>query len=179
MPRQSGSSPLLCYGRPGGLRGLILMTLRLLRQPLAGLLLSILAAPVCADSDTDNELADGVASPEGTALLRKVEVRAQRESTAPTEKEGSWLINRRQLDAYGQGSGQITPVLSSVPNVQFDEERFDDDSLVDLRPPSVSIAGGRIYENNFTLDGFSVNSRFDPGKGSGLGSEPPRQDQGL
>lgn len=155
------------------------MTLRLLRQPLAGLLLSILAAPVCADSDTDNELADGVASPEGTALLRKVEVRAQRESTAPTEKEGSWLINRRQLDAYGQGSGQITPVLSSVPNVQFDEDRFDDDSLVELRPPSVSISGGRIYENNFTLDGFSVNSRFDPGKGSGLGSEPPRQDQGL
>ncbi|KAF0810780.1 TonB-dependent receptor plug [Alcanivorax sp. S71-1-4] len=151
----------------------------LFRQPLAGLLFCILAVPVFAEPEAETGPEEGVVSPQGAAFLRQVEVRAQRESTAPTEKEGNWLINRRQLDRYGQGSGQITPVLSSIPNVQFDEERFDDDSLVDLRPPSVSIAGGRIYENNFTLDGFSVNSRFDPGKGSGLGSEPPRQDQGL
>ena len=41
---------------------------------------------------------------------------------------------------------------------------------LDLRPESISISGGRFYENNFVLDGLSNSNRLDPASDSSSSS---------
>lgn len=79
-----------------------------------------------------------------------------------TEAEGRYQLNRRDIEEYGSATGDFTSLLEQVPNVQFSEDQRDPDDLFDLRPDSVSISGGRFYENNFRVDGLSNNSRLDP-----------------
>src|SRR5690606_35061470 len=51
----------------------------------------------------------------------------------------------------------------ALPTVQFSstQGRATRANLQDLRPESISISGGSIYENQFILDGIGSNSRLD------------------
>lgn len=80
-----------------------------------------------------------------------------------TIDSGTTTISRGSIDARAPGSGDVNEILRALPTVQFSsvQGRADRDTLQDLRPENLSISGGSIYENLFTLDGVSVNSRLD------------------
>ncbi|SEO57757.1 TonB-dependent receptor plug domain-containing protein [Aquisalimonas asiatica] len=97
-----------------------------------------------------------------TEHLAPIHVLSDYSDAVGTEAEGSYRINRRDLDEFGAASGDFTSILGQLPNIQFSEDRRDPDRLHDLRPDSVSISGGRFYENAFRVDGLGINNQLDP-----------------
>lgn len=84
---------------------------------------------------------------------------------------GQTLFGRPYLEQFGQADGNLDGVLRLVPGLQFGEDSESVEELTELRPGSVSISGGRFYENLFVLDGLSNSNRLDPaadGDGSGI-----------
>lgn len=76
--------------------------------------------------------------------------------------EGSYHLDRQSISQLQESSGSITEVLDTVPNIQFSDEHSSADGMSSLKPASVSISGGRFYENNFSVNGISNNSMLDP-----------------
>ena len=82
--------------------------------------------------------------------------------TTAVTTPGKSLLNRATLQALPQGNGAITDLLKVLPGVQFGE--VDNSSLTggEILPVEISISGGRVYDNNFMIDGMSNNSLLDP-----------------
>lgn len=82
---------------------------------------------------------------------------------------GTTKLSKEQLKIRGDGSGDPNEALKLLPNVQFQSHTdnknkitknggVSNNEIQDLRPAELSISGGRIYENNFTLDGIEINA---------------------
>lgn len=114
-------------------------------------------------------------------LLQELRVQPMRDESgiAPSDAEGKWTLSGNTLQHYGKADGNVTQSLEALPNIHFDNARRDSDTLFNLAPPSISISGGRTYENNFTLDGFSINGRFDPGYNGSVAGDIPGHDQNM
>lgn len=123
---------------------------------------------------------------EEAVVLPTVQVKGQAESgssrSSASASEGAYYLNRSTLDQYGDSNGSMTDVLDTVPNVQFSDAVDDPASMSSLKPQSVSISGGRYYENNFSINGISNNSLIDPA-GAGTSdssiSDVPGHEQAL
>ena len=76
---------------------------------------------------------------------------------------GTSTINQQEIEARADGSGDASQLLKILPTVQFrrDEGVASPNNILDLRPESISISGGRIYNNMITIDGVDVGSRLD------------------
>lgn len=110
------------------------------------LLTGLLFVPsVCAEQITENSL------PDITVV----------DSSAITTA-GASVIDRQTLQSLPQGDGAMTDLLKVLPGVQFSE--VDNSSLTggEILPAEISISGGRVYDNNFMIDGISNNSLLDP-----------------
>ncbi len=90
--------------------------------------------------------------------LETIAVRGSIENRAT----GLSVIPRDVIPRLPRGNGSITELLEVLPDVQVD--RSLDNSLTggEILPPEVSISGGKAFQNNFTIDGFSNNSLLDP-----------------
>ncbi|ANB02846.1 hypothetical protein ECTOBSL9_2348 [Ectothiorhodospira sp. BSL-9] len=75
---------------------------------------------------------------------------------------GRYRFDARYIERFGGPDGSVDGVLRLVPGLQFGESALTTESLLDLRPESFSISGGRFYENQFLLDGMSITNRLDP-----------------
>jgi len=75
---------------------------------------------------------------------------------------GSSVLDRQTLQSLPQGDGAVTDLLKVLPGIQFSE--VDNSSLTggEILPAEISISGGRVYDNNFMIDGISNNSLLDP-----------------
>ena len=71
-------------------------------------------------------------------------------------------LNRTTLKALPAQNGSLNEVLSVLPGIQYSEAHRTSDNAGEIIPPSLSISGGRFYENNFIIDGVSNNSLLDP-----------------
>ncbi|MCK4537008.1 MAG: TonB-dependent receptor plug domain-containing protein, partial [Desulfuromonadales bacterium] len=71
-------------------------------------------------------------------------------------------LDRQTLEQLPAKNGSINEAISILPGIQFGEFYRTSDNPGEILPPSLSISGGRFYENNFTLDGISNNSLLDP-----------------
>lgn len=82
--------------------------------------------------------------------------------TSAITTPGSSVLDRQTLQSLPQGDGAITDLLKVLPGIQFSET--DNSSLTggEILPAEISISGGRIYDNNFMIDGISNNSLLDP-----------------
>lgn len=104
-------------------------------------------------------------------------------STAPGEHDGGAgerRFDRRHLDAFAATDGGIEQILKQVPALQFGEGALDAGAISDIRPESLSISGGRFFENRFALDGLSSSNRLDPLARDGLGINGiPGHEQGF
>lgn len=81
---------------------------------------------------------------------------------------GRTTIAVPELESLPSRTGSVTEALKTVPNVQFSNEETSSFNAGEIRPPRVSIAGAKPYENNFLIDGMSVSNTLNP---NGLGSD--------
>lgn len=91
-----------------------------------------------------------------------VRARAEEDTVITKDAKGEYRLDRKKLDDFGGATGSITDALKMLPGIQFSEDALKPDALADLKPESISISGGRVYENSFLLDGLSMDSRLDP-----------------
>ncbi|TCR02635.1 hypothetical protein [Neorhizobium sp. JUb45] len=75
---------------------------------------------------------------------------------------GTTTIAAGQIVARSAGN-DANDILRNLPNVQYqndvdDDAGVSDQDVIDLKPREVSIAGGRVYENNFLLEGMAINT---------------------
>ncbi len=85
-------------------------------------------------------------------------------------ESGTTTLNREAVHTRAPGSGDVNSLLRIVPSIQFSNEAGNAtrEDLQDLRPETISISGGSVNENRFTLDGVGVNSyMYDSDAGAG------------
>ena len=72
------------------------------------------------------------------------------------------VLDRRQIEMLPQTNANVTDLLKVLPGIQFGEA--DDSSLTggEILPAEISISGGRVYDNNFLIDGLGNNSLINP-----------------
>lgn len=75
---------------------------------------------------------------------------------------GKNTLTESQINALPQGNGSINELLTVMPSVQGSE--MANTSLLggEITPPNISISGGKVYDNNFMIDGMGVNNLLDP-----------------
>lgn len=59
-------------------------------------------------------------------------------------------------------NGAVSEFLQIFPDVQASEEFSSSRTGGEVLPPDLSISGGKVFQNNFTFDGFGNNSLLDP-----------------
>lgn len=75
---------------------------------------------------------------------------------------GATILDREMIENLPARNGTLNELISVVPGVQYSETSHHSFTGGEITPPAVSISGGRFYENNFTIDGFSNNSALEP-----------------
>lgn len=86
---------------------------------------------------------------------------------------GTTTISAGQIVARSAGN-DANDILRNLPNVQYqndiDEDAgVSDQDVIDLKPREVSIAGARVYENNFILEGMPINTVTGTEEAYGVG----------
>ena len=103
---------------------------------------------------------------------------------AAVSDTGTTVFDAKAVDTRTDGGGDANTFLRNLPNVQYQNEApadssradsvgFDTSKAIDTKPLLFSINGGRTYENNFILNGVSINSITGPVEANepALGSE--------
>jgi hypothetical protein len=75
---------------------------------------------------------------------------------------GSNTLRRETLDHLPMRNGSPNELLTILPGIQSGEFSRTSDNAGEILPPSISISGGRFYDNNFMIDGMGSNSLLDP-----------------
>ena len=97
------------------------------------------------------------------------------------------VLDDKMLESAPSGNGDITSILRTLPNVQFDNSQLKSTVPGEIDPANISISGGLYYQNNFQLDGFNMNNDLNP-LGSAIGgtradsttvNNTPGRSQGL
>jgi len=76
---------------------------------------------------------------------------------------GATVIDRKAIKAFPGANGDITTLLQMHPNVQFSTDQKSSNTPGEIDPADISINGARFYQNNFMIDGISINNDLDPG----------------
>ncbi|WP_306030802.1 hypothetical protein [Stappia sp. MMSF_3263] len=76
---------------------------------------------------------------------------------------GTTSLDRGSFVVRTDGSGDANTFLRGLPNVQYQNETdtdagIDGQQILNTRPELLSISGGRIYENNFIVNGIPANT---------------------
>ncbi|PAF52831.1 TonB-dependent receptor plug domain-containing protein [Helicobacter sp. 13S00477-4] len=75
---------------------------------------------------------------------------------------GGGQINENFIDDFFKGNGDITSLLKINPNIQFDNNQSSSRNPGEIDPANISINGALYYQNNFMLDGVSINNDLNP-----------------
>lgn len=76
---------------------------------------------------------------------------------------GAKVIDRKAIQAFPGANGDITTLLQMHPNVQFSTAQKSSNTPGEIDPADISINGAKFYQNNFMIDGISINNDLDPG----------------
>jgi len=82
--------------------------------------------------------------------------------SAAVTTPGKSVLGRELIQALPQGDGAITDLFKVLPGIQFSEIANSSLTGGEILPAEISIAGGRVYDNNFMIDGLGNNSLLDP-----------------
>jgi hypothetical protein len=82
--------------------------------------------------------------------------------TSATNTPGTSIIDRKAIDIIPHTDGNVTDILRILPGIQFSESERSSLTGGEILPAEISISGGRVYENNFLIDGQGNNSLLDP-----------------
>ena len=76
--------------------------------------------------------------------------------------QGEERIDRQAIETFPGANGDLTSLLKMHPNVRFDTTQQSSNTPGELNPADISINGAKFYQNNFMVDGVSVNNDLDP-----------------
>nr|WP_262380744.1 TonB-dependent receptor [Pseudomonas lundensis] len=93
--------------------------------------------------------------------------------------QGEQVIDRQMIDSLPSGNGDITSLLRTNPNVQFDNNQLNSKSPGEIAPANISINGAQPWQNLFIVDGMNMNNDLDPGNTNDDMDEIPGRSQGL
>lgn len=131
-------------------------------------LLLLIATTAYAESDADKAVVakkevsgskedKSAKSPEGEVhQLDVVEVEEEKNEAGKTS------IGGQTLQSLPSRSNSITEALKGMSQIQFSSEELSSHRAGEIRPPRISISGGKPYENNFMIDGMTITNTLDP-----------------
>ena len=93
--------------------------------------------------------------------------------------QGEQVIDRQMIENLPSGNGDITSLLRTNPNVQFDNSQLSSKNPGEIAPADISINGARPWQNLFIVDGMSMNNDLDPGNTNDNFAEISGRSQGL
>ena len=93
--------------------------------------------------------------------------------------QGEQVIDRQMIESLPSGNGDITSLLRTNPNVQFDNSQLSSKTPGEIAPANISINGARPWQNLFIVDGMTMNNDMDPGNTSDNFTEISGRSQGL
>ena len=93
--------------------------------------------------------------------------------------QGEQTIDRQMIESLPSGNGDITSLLRTNPNVQFDNSQLSSKTPGEIAPADISINGARPWQNLFIVDGMNMNNDLDPGNSNDDFDEMPGRSQGL
>lgn len=76
---------------------------------------------------------------------------------------GATVISNQAIRAFPGANGDITTLLQMHPSVQFSSAQKSSNTPGEIDPADISINGAKFYQNNFMIDGISINNDLDPG----------------
>ncbi|MGY4493600.1 TonB-dependent receptor plug domain-containing protein [Pseudomonas sp. TE3610] len=76
---------------------------------------------------------------------------------------GETVIGEQAIHAFPGANGDITTLLRMHPSVQFSGSQQSSNTPGEIAPADISINGAKYYQNNFMIDGVSINNDLDPG----------------
>lgn len=76
---------------------------------------------------------------------------------------GATVISGKAIRAFPGANGDITTLLQMHPSVQFSGAQKSSNTPGEIDPADISINGAKFYQNNFMIDGISINNDLDPG----------------
>lgn len=76
---------------------------------------------------------------------------------------GTTTFDASNVQLRSNGAGDANSFLRNLPKVQYQNQGYSNGGLssqkiIDSKPAEISISGGRTYENNFIVNGVSVNN---------------------
>ncbi|MBE8591999.1 TonB-dependent receptor [Pseudomonas sp. MAFF 301449] len=77
--------------------------------------------------------------------------------------QGATVIDQKAIQAFPGANGDITTLLQMHPSVQFSGAQQNSNAPGEIDPADISINGAKFYQNNFMIDGISINNDLDPG----------------
>ncbi len=114
------------------------------------------------DTDTDTEV-------EETFIMEDMDVV---ETIGEGADSGIVEIPREIIKYIPAGNGGVTDIISVAPGVQYGEGQRGAGAAGEIAPADVSISGGNVYDNLFTVDGMNNSSLLDPNsKNANLASD--------
>jgi len=90
------------------------------------------------------------------------------QDSSATTTPGTSLIDRDTIDIIPHGDGNVTDLMRALPGVQYSESERSSLTGGGILPAEISISGGRVYDNNFLIDGLGNNSLLDPTENSAI-----------
>ncbi len=75
---------------------------------------------------------------------------------------GKSVLKAETIQTLPAGNGNVSDLLRLLPGVQFSDQVDSSKTAGEIRPSLLSISGGKVYQNNFRIDGIGNNSLLDP-----------------
>lgn len=75
---------------------------------------------------------------------------------------GVSIVPRDIIQSFPSGNGSVNELLRVLPDVQVSEQFRSSSQGGEIQPPEISISGGKVYQNYYSIDGIGNNSQLDP-----------------
>ncbi|PTX96519.1 hypothetical protein [Opitutus sp. ER46] len=101
--------------------------------------------------------------PPAASTPSAIDVTVSANAPDPVEAVGKTVFAAPDVSRQTTARLDVNELARTLNNVQFDATRgaLSEDTVLNLRPALLSIAGGRTYENNFVVEGLSTTSITD------------------
>lgn len=115
---------------------------------------------VSSDFSGDEQTQGGVKPAEGADSVEKLPPVVVVGTPVP-DPTGVSTLSRYIIKALPSRAGGIAEVISVLPAVQLSDKAHSSLTGGEIAPPMISISGGKVFQNNFRVDGLSNNSLLD------------------
>lgn len=138
--------------------------------PCIGLVSLVLTGPVfSADNEKTNEKLIEKSTFEDCKVRRDnciknmevIEVRGQKPNPISFTSKGVYTLDRKLIEDYRFGNGNLNDVLGVLPGVQYGEAAYSAEQITNIKPSEVSLAGTTGKATGYLIDGVSNNSNLN------------------